>query len=119
VDHFFDPMSKLAHAQGCAFSAECVASVMLSDDLLHYKETDLPMGEFWLRSPTHDKPNDVADAIAGGHIYGKKIIQAEAFTELRLMWDEHPGMLKTIADREFAEGINRFVFHVNVHNPWL
>jgi hypothetical protein len=119
VDNFFGTMAKLAHAQGCDFSAECVAPVMTSDDLLHYKETDLPMGEFWLRSPTHDKPNDVADAIAGGHIYGKKIIQAEAFTELRLMWDEYPGMLKTIADREFAEGINRFVFHVNVHNPWL
>jgi hypothetical protein len=30
-----------------------------------------------------------------------------------------PGMLKTMADRNFALGINRLVFHVNVHNPWL
>ncbi|WP_432329561.1 glycosyl hydrolase [Mucilaginibacter sp. P25] len=28
-------------------------------------------------------------------------------------------MLKTAADRNFALGINRYVFHVNVHNPWL
>lgn len=119
VDNFYGTMTELAHAQGCSFSAECVAPVMTSDDLLHYSKVDLPMGEFWLRSPTHDKPNDVLDAISGGHIYGKNIIQAEAFTELRLAWDEYPGMLKTLADRNFALGINRFVFHVDVLNPWL
>lgn len=119
ADNFFGTMAKLAHAQGCSFSAECVAPVMTSDDLLHYSRVDLPMGEFWLRSPTHDKPNDILDAISGGHIYGKNIIQAEAFTELRLMWDEYPAMLKTLADRNFALGINRFVFHVDVLNPWL
>lgn len=118
-DNFFGTMAKLAHAQGCSFSAESVAPTMVSDGILHYSKVDLPMGEFWLRSPTHDKPNDILDAISGGHIYGKNIIQAEAFTELRLMWDEHPAMLKAIADREFALGINRFTFHVDVHNPWL
>lgn len=119
VDNFFGTMAKLAHAQGCQFSAESVAPVMVSDGMLHYSKVDIPMGEFWLRSPTHDKPNDILDAISGGHIYGKNIIQAEAFTELRLMWDEHPAMLKALADREFALGINRFTFHVDVHNPWL
>ncbi|HEY4324870.1 MAG TPA: glycosyl hydrolase [Mucilaginibacter sp.] len=119
ANNFFGTMAKLAHAQGCSFSAECVAPVMTSDDLLHYSKVDIPMGEFWLRSPTHDKPNDILDAISGGHIYGKNIIQAEAFTELRLMWDEYPGMLKALADRNFALGINRFVFHVDVLNPWL
>src|SRR6185437_14430109 len=73
----------------------------------------------WLRSPTHDKPNDIADAISGAHIYGKPIVQAEAFTELREAWDEYPGMLKTLQDRNYALGINRMVFHVFVHNPWL
>lgn len=119
VDNFFGTMAKLAHAQGCEFSAESVAPMMASDGMLHQQYTDIPMGEFWLRSPTHDKPNDVADAISAGHIYGKNVIGSEAFTELRLMWDEHPGMLKMLADREFAQGINRLVFHVNVHNPWL
>jgi len=119
ADNFFGTMAKLAHAQGCSFSAESVAPVMTSDGMLHFGKVDIPMGEFWLRSPTHDKPNDILDAISGGHIYGKNIIQAEAFTELRLMWDEHPALLKALADRNFALGINRFVFHVNVLNPWL
>jgi hypothetical protein len=119
VDNFYGTMAKLAHEKGCTFTAESVAPTMMSDGMLHYQKTDIPMGEFWFRSPTHDKPNDMLDAISGGHIYGKNIIQAEAFTELRLLWDEHPGMLKTTADRNFALGINRYVFHVNVHNPWL
>lgn len=119
VDNFYGTMARLAHEKGCTFSAESVAPTMMSDGMLHYSKADIPMGEFWFRSPTHDKPNDMLDAISGGHIYGKNIIQAEAFTELRLLWDEHPGMLKTTADRNFALGINRYVFHVNVHNPWL
>lgn len=37
--------------------------------------------EYRLNSPTHDKLNDMLDAISGAHIYGKNIIQAEGFTE--------------------------------------
>ncbi|TDX01401.1 glycosyl hydrolase [Dinghuibacter silviterrae] len=118
-DAFFHTMATLAHAHGCQFSAESVAPVVTVDNLLHNKTVDLPMGEFWLRSPTHDKPLDVLDAVSGGHIYGKPIIQSEAFTELRLQWDEYPGMLKTLQDRNYAWGVNRLVFHVFMHNPWM
>ena len=119
VDKFYGTMSKLAHDKGCTFSAEAIAPTMTSDGLLHYSKADIAMGEFWLRSPTHDKPNDMLDAISGGHIYGKNIIQAESFTELRTMWDEHPGMLKSLGDRNLALGVNRLVFHVDTHNPWM
>ena len=118
VDNFYRPMADLAHAHGCVFSAECVAATMVSDDLRHYDVVDLPMGEFWLRSPTHDKLNDILDAVSGAHIYGKPIAQAEAFTELQLEWDEQPAMLKALADRNYSFGINRFVYHVFVENPW-
>ena len=118
TDNFFKVSAELAHTKGCLFSAESVAPVMVSDGMEHFKEVDLPMNEFWLRSPSHDKPNDMLDAISGGHIYGKNIIQAESFTEIRLDWDEHPGMMKTTADRNLAMGVNRMVFHVFTLNPW-
>jgi alpha-L-rhamnosidase len=118
-DEFYVTMARLAHAKGCSFSAESVAPTMTSDALLHYSEADIPTGEFWFRSPTHDKPNDMLDAISGAHIYGKPLIQAEAFTELRLGWDEDPAMLKTLQDRNYALGVNRMVFHVFTHNPWM
>ena len=118
-DVFFATLRKLAHEKGCLFSAESVAPTMVSDGMLHYKNADMPMGEFWLNSPTHDKPSDMLDAISGAHVYGKKIVQAESFTTLRMDWSEDPGSLKILGDRNFALGINRMVIHVFVHNPWL
>ncbi len=118
VDNFFGTLADEAKKAGVKFSSENVAPTMMSEGLLHFKHIDYPSGEFWLKSPTHDKPNDMLDAISGGHIYGKDIIQAEAFTQLKMDWDEHPGNLKTLADRNYALGINRFFYHVFVHNPW-
>lgn len=117
-DVFYGTLKKLAHEKGCLLSAESVAPTMLSDGLLHYSNADIPMGEFWWNSPTHDKPNDMLDAISGAHIYGKRIIQAEGFTTLRMTWNEHPGMLKTLQDRNYALGVNKLVYHVFTHNPW-
>ena len=118
-DNFYATVKKLAHEKGCSFSAESVAPTMVSDGMLHYQQADMPMGEFWLNSPTHDKPNDMLDAISGAHIYGKPVIQAEAFTSLRMNWGEHPGNLKATGDRNFALGINKMVLHVFTHNPWM
>ncbi len=118
-DVFYVTLKKLSAAKGCSFSAESIAPTFVSDGLLHYKNVDVPMGEFWLNSPTHDKPNDMLDAISGAHIYGKNIVQAEAFTTLRSDWGEHPGNLKALGDRAFAAGINKFSLHVFMHNPWL
>jgi hypothetical protein len=119
ADNFYGTLTKLAHDKGAQFSAESVAPTMVSDGMLHYRYADIPMGEFWLNSPTHDKPNDMLDAISGAHIYGKPIVQAESFTTLRMTWGEHPGMLKTLGDRNFALGANRLVLHVFTHNPWM
>lgn len=115
---FFDEMEQAARRYGVRLSAECVAPTMVSDGLLHYRHVDYPMGEFWLNSPTHDKLNDMLDAISGAHIYGKRVIQAEGFTEVRGTWDETPALLKPLLDRNFCLGINSIVFHVNTHNPW-
>lgn len=118
-DVFYTIIRKEADAKGLITSAEAIAPTMLSDGLLHYKLTDRPMGEFWLKSPTHDKPNDMLDAISGARIYGKKIVQAESFTTLRMDWSEHPGNLKALGDRQLALGVNKLVFHVFTQNPWM
>ncbi len=118
-DVFYKTLHRLAASKGCRLTAESVAPTMVSDGLLHYQDADIPMGEFWLNSPTHDKPNDMSDAISGAHIYGKKNIWAESFTTVRMNWNEYPGMLKTLGDRNFALGINKIVLHVFVQNPWL
>jgi hypothetical protein len=56
---------------------------------------------------------------SAGHVYGKKIIGAEAFTSGdQERWREHPAILKSHGDRAFCEGINRFVFHRYAMQPW-
>ncbi len=119
VDVFYTTLKKLSADRHCIFSAESVAPTMLSDGMQHYSKVDLPMGEFWNNSPTHDKPNDMLDAISAAHVYGKNMVQAEAFTTVRMNWAEHPGNLKTLGDRNFALGINKMVLHVFVHNPFM
>lgn len=119
IDQFYNTLARLTKEKGITLVAESVAPTMTSDGLLHFKAVDVPMGEFWLNSPTHDKLNDILDAISGAHIYGKNIVQAEAFTSIRMDWAEHPGNMKTLQDRNYALGINKLVYHVYVHNPWM
>jgi len=117
-DNFFSPLVKLGRERGATFSAECIAPTMMADGLQHFKYADLPMGEFWLNSVNQDKPNDIQDAISGGHIYGKKIIGAEAFTQNPITWNVYPYYLKPMGDYNFAKGINRFVLHVWAHQAF-
>lgn len=116
-DVFYDELRRNALLQDCQLSAESVCPTMISDGMEHYRQADLPMGEFWLNSPTHDKINDMLDAISGGHVYGKRIIQAEGFTQLRGVFDEDPAMLKPLLDCNFCFGINRLFYHVYCLNP--
>jgi hypothetical protein len=118
-DNFYNVLKDKCQTAGVNFTAESIAPTMVSDGLLHYGLVDIPMGEFWLNSPTHDKPNDMLDATSGAHIYGKPIVQAEGFTTVRMDWSEHPAMLKALQDRNYALGVNRLVYHVFAHNPWM
>ena len=118
-NNFYKTLQSESHALGCQFSAESVSPIAPIDAFSNNRYVDIPMGEFWFRSPTHDKPNDILDAVSGAHIYGKTIVQSEAFTEIRLLWDEHPRMLKKLQDLEYSLGINRLVLHVMILNPWL
>jgi hypothetical protein len=118
-DRFFATLTRRAHAVGREVSHESIAPTFVADGMRHYASSDLPMCEFWLNSPTHDKMNDMLDAVSGAHQYGKNIVQAEGFTELRGVWNETPAMLKSLLDRQYALGLNRLFFHVNAHNPFM
>ena len=116
-DKFFATVSAVAHDHGMLVSHESIAPTFPADGIEHYRLSDIPMGEFWLRSPTHDKPCDMLDAVSGAHVYGKNIVQAEGFTEVRGTWDETPAMIKPLLDRNFCLGMNRLFFHVDAHEP--
>ena len=89
------------------------------DDLTYGGQCDEPMGEFW--SWAYGGANySVTEMTSVGHVYGKRIIGAEAFTATDAeKWQGYPANIKTLGDWAFCEGINRFVFHRYAMQPWL
>ena len=127
VENFFGRMAALGHERGLAISFETVSGDVFPGDILeYYKYADVPMCEFW--QPRTEafvgsfefKP--VKPCVSAARLYGKPRVAAEAFTSFNLTWNEHPGLLKHVADLHLAEGVTHLVFHTYTHNPrtdWL
>jgi hypothetical protein len=82
---------------------------------------DIPRGEFWNKHHFYDEKGEdilwlVKEIACASHIYGKKIVDGEAFTSW-LHWQEGPFDLKPLADKAMCEGLNLFTFHTGTHNP--
>jgi hypothetical protein len=68
---------------------------------------DIMRGEFW---PKHRNLRVVKEVASAAHIYGKSVVDAEAFTSWR-HWQDGPYFHKQLADIALGEGLNRFTFH--------
>lgn len=115
IDNYAGQMRELAHAAGLRFTVEAYGGPC--DAIPYAGRSDEPMGEFW--TPDHMAIETCKGMASAGHIYGKRIIGAEAFTSgNQERWLEHPALLKPHGDLAFCEGINRFVFHRYALQPW-
>lgn len=123
VTNYYERLATLGRERGMKLSFESgPGDVPTGDILQYYGKADIPMCEFWHLNDPHwggleCKP--MLPAVSAAHIYGKKRIAAEAFTNIDIKWNEHPFMLKHLADRHFAQGLNHLVFHTYTHNPRL
>ena len=113
------------------------------NDLEFARECDIPMAEFWRPRDSGVnlaelerkggggymvcrwgcKPLGNAKTVAStGHIWGRRIIGAEAFTsypdEASGRWMEAPRYMKAQCDRILSEGVNLMILHRFVHQPW-
>jgi len=79
-------------------------------------QSDEISGEFW----TGDEPEglELRAASSASHIYAKNIVSAEAFTSGGPMWTFEPWSLKMRGDWAATKGINHFVLHVYIHQPY-
>lgn len=117
LDHYAAEMRELAQRHGLRLSIEAYGEP--ADDLAYAGRADEPMAEFWSYSPYAGASTATVMASAA-HVYGKRILGAEAFTASDAeRWQAHPGALKIMGDWAFCEGINRFVFHRYAMQPWL
>jgi hypothetical protein len=81
-------------------------------------QADLVSGEFWYENHLWDLgPLECRAASSAAHTYGKTQVFAEAFTA-GFNFRQYPAVMKTRGDQMFCEGINHFVQHVYIHQPW-
>ncbi|MCC6694691.1 MAG: hypothetical protein IT365_03570 [Candidatus Hydrogenedentes bacterium] len=107
-------LRRLAQEQGLWFSVEPY-DMTPCDDMTLGATGDVPMCEFW--SNVFDSWYSVKEATSVAHVYGKPVVAAEAFTSID-RWLLHPGAIKAQGDWAFCEGINRFVIHRYIHQPY-
>jgi len=91
------------------------------DPLPYTGRADLPVGEFWMTPDPGDQHASIKMASSAGHIYGKNIIGAEAFTALDTFSRHqlHPYSVKAFGDAAFCSGINHFIVHRYSLQPWV
>jgi hypothetical protein len=102
-----------SHESGRAFVA---------DGMEVKKLNEVPMSAMWTQSPGVNKElysynADDRESASVAHIYGQNLAAAESMTAAASPWAWSPATLKPTADKELAEGINRFVIHCSVHQP--
>ncbi|HOO98881.1 MAG TPA: glycosyl hydrolase [Bacteroidales bacterium] len=118
AENHYGVITDYLNNQGIKTYAEAsgVSLEILEDALLCKKYVDIPMGEFWrgIMHPDLMYYQDVRGAASAAHIYGKKIVGAEAFTGGGF---DSPYTLKKVGDYWFTQGINRFIFHTSAHQP--
>ena len=116
IENYAGHFHRLANAAGMRFTVEAYGGPC--DCIPYGGQSDEPMGEFW--TPGGGAIETCRGMASAGHVYGKRIIGAEAFTSAdQERWREHPALLKALGDRAFCEGINRFVFHRYAMQPWV
>jgi len=128
ADNHYGTIADTLRKQGLGLYAEAMgADFPTSGEGLQDKgRATIPMAEFWTPGPGQDDgPNHMADmkeAASSAHIYGKPIVAAESFTTMPPpivpAFSQSPFYLKRLADRALAHGINRFVIHTSVHQPF-
>ena len=121
-DLYRDVLFKIMHerlaAEGLQFNCEPYNGPWVIAEVAPH--IDRIMTEFWHR------PGKPTRVIAKGNLFNTykspqgerhNIVEAEAFTSAA-RWVETPGSLKANGDHAWLQGVNRFVLHSCVHQPW-
>lgn len=117
VDGFYGRATEICHRHGLKLCAEAGGPGLPLhpvpvDALKAQGAIDIPRGEFWMDEHIWV----VKETACAAHVYGKPMVDMEAFTSRR-HWQDGPAELKPIGDRAFCEGANHFTFHTAAHRP--
>jgi hypothetical protein len=106
----------LCHEHGLQLWLENYGHWGFPAEFLQYgSQSDRIGGEFWVTGNLGSIECRAASSCA--NTYGQPIVSAEAFTG-GPPFRNAPSALKARGDWAFCEGINHFVLHVTIHQPW-
>jgi hypothetical protein len=109
-------LRELCHQAGLTLWLENYGHWGFPAEFLQYGgQSDEVGGEFWVDAALGGP--EIRAAASAAHTYGKRVVWAEAFTG-GPSFANSPRDLKNLGDWSFAEGVNQFVFHVYIHQPW-
>jgi hypothetical protein len=116
-DVYFSVIPEKLHAAGLKFQNEPYWGPWEIPEVI--TNLDGVTAEFWAKDGKYD-PSAVPAVVGAARGHGLNQISAEAFTAWPQdsQWDETPVRLKSIGDAAFCDGINRFVLHRYVHQPY-
>jgi hypothetical protein len=123
AQNHYGEIAAQVHRHGMGYYSEALEyhRPSLGDDMEMRRFSDIPMGAMWTYTPDQEPtPTYIADlrgAASVSHIYGQNLVGAESMTSNGPAWGWAPNTLKTIADLEFALGVNRFMIHESAHQP--
>ena len=117
LDRYYERYEARANAAGLRFLAEGYGPGPF-DELQVSGRVDVPMTEFWTRTPWTDN-RTVKMVSSAAHVYGRPVVAAEAFTgeAQTSRWLDYPYAMKALGDQMFAQGFNEVFFHRYAHQP--
>ena len=117
ADNYYGRMEQRANAAGLDFYAEGYGPGPF-DELQVSGRAQVPMTEFWTRTPWTDN-RTVKMVASAAHVYGKPVVAAEAFTgeAETSRWSDYPYAMKALGDLMFSQGFNQIFFHRDAHQP--
>ncbi len=119
LENYAGHFKELAHRKGLRLSIEGYDGTC--DNLRLIGQADEPMCEFWQRGCYTGMPLcDIVDEVSSAaHVYGRRIVAAEAFTNWHGDFLDHPATLKPLGDWAFGAGVNRYCFSEWIMQPSL
>jgi len=121
ADNHYGQINDSLHARGLQHYGESHESgrAFIGDGMDVKRGNDVPMSAMWVggfaRQEVFDA--DIRESASVAHLYGQNLVAAESLTSGGPAFGYAPVDLKLTADRELADGLNRFVIHTSVHQP--
>ncbi len=126
VENHYGTLSAELHARGMGQYGESHESgrATIGDGMEMKRYDDVPMAAMWTQRPgvnedLYGADADIRESASVAHIWGQNLVAAESMTAASNPWGWSPNTLKPTADKELAEGLNRFVIHTSVHQPLI